>query len=209
MSRSPTIVEQRRLGRFALVCALAGAACGQAKSPTSKDGKGTAITSTALDGTALDPLSVAGDELRVLVFVSTHCPISNRYAPTLAELHASYDSRGVDFFLVYPDPADEPDAIRTHVAEFSLPGTPVRDPEHSLVAAAGARVTPEVAVFQSSDPERPRYHGRIDDRVQDFGKIRAQANERTLAQALDALIGGDSPPARETTAVGCYIKDLR
>lgn len=145
----------------------------------------------------------------MLIFVSTHCPISNRYAPSLAELHQSYDDKGVDFFLVYPDPADDADEIRTHIAEFSLPGTPLRDPQHSLVGLASAKVTPEAAVFAGPEPRRLLYHGRIDDRVQDFGKIRAEAKQRDLALTLDAVLRGDEAPAAQTTAVGCYIKDLR
>ena len=55
---------------------------------------------------AAAPLSAA-DPIRVLVFTTTDCPISNRYAPELERLHRDYGSRGVAFFLVYPDPAVE------------------------------------------------------------------------------------------------------
>lgn len=147
--------------------------------------------------------------MSVLVFVSTHCPISNRYAPTLRAIHDTYAKQDVAFFLVYPDPADDADAIRTHVSEFELPGTPVRDPAHQLVAASKARVTPEVAVFVAQGKRQElAYHGRIDDRAKDFGKVRPRASQQDLVATLDAVLAGEPVPTPETKAVGCYIVDL-
>jgi hypothetical protein len=163
-----------------------------------------------LRGRATDPLADSAASLTVLAFLSTHCPISNRYAPTLRAIHDDYAARGVAFYLVYPDPEDEPDAISTHVREHALAGSPIRDPGHRLVAASAVRVTPEVAVFRR-DGERQSlaYHGRIDDRVRDFGNIKAQAGQHDLVQTLDALLSGRPVPNAETPAVGCVIEDLR
>jgi hypothetical protein len=164
---------------------------------------------TGLDGRALDPLASPATPVSVLVFVSTHCPISNRYAPTLRSLHDTYAKHGVAFYLVYPDPADDADAIRSHLREFELPGTPVRDPAHQLVIAAQARVTPEAAVFVAHGKRQElAYHGRIDDRARDFGKVRPQASSHDLADTLDAVLSGSPAPKPETKAVGCYIVDL-
>lgn len=162
-----------------------------------------------LDGRALDPLASPEAMYTVLLFVTTECPISNRYAPTIRELYEQYRASGVALYLVYPDPEDDAASIRQHMSEFSLPGIPVRDPHHQLVAQAKATVTPEAAVFQAQGKRMQLvYHGRIDDRARDFGKIAPEASSRDLARSLDALIAGDPVPEPETKAVGCYIVDL-
>src|SRR5690348_9743395 len=88
---------------------------------------------TDLAGKPIDPLASAAPA-QVFVFVRTDCPISNRYAPELQRLAAEFADRGVKFWLVYPDAAESPAAIKNHIAEFRFPGTPVRDLRHTLVA---------------------------------------------------------------------------
>jgi hypothetical protein len=168
---------------------------------------------TGLDGRALDPLASPEAAVSVLVFISTHCPISNRYAPTLRSIHERYAERpvGTDvaFYLVYPDPADDAAAVEAHMREFALPGVAVRDPGHALVDAARARVTPEAAVFRAQGKlQELVYHGRIDDRARDFGKVRPEASHHDLVDTLDAVLAGRPVPQPETQAVGCYIVDL-
>ena len=44
-----------------------------------------------LDGRLVDPLALpAGTRAHVLVFTTTDCPISNRYAPEIQRLAAAY-----------------------------------------------------------------------------------------------------------------------
>ncbi len=59
--------------------------------------------------------------LTVLVFVSTDCPISNRYAPEITRLHAEFAAKGVRFRLVYPNPLDDEAAINTHIETYGYP----------------------------------------------------------------------------------------
>jgi hypothetical protein len=163
-----------------------------------------------LSGRVLDPLASAEAEVTVLVFLSTTCPISNRYAPTIRDLHGRYEARGVAFYLVYPDPGDSPAQVAEHVLAHGLPGLPVRDPGHQLVTRAHARVTPEAAVFGAVGKRVSlAYHGRIDDRVRDFGQIAPQATTHDLAQALDAVLAGRPVALPEAPAVGCFIEDLQ
>lgn len=165
------------------------------------------IHATTLDGKPFDPLA-ATTEPTVLVFVSTHCPISNRYAPTLHELAEAWRPRGIQMWLVYPDPADGPAEIEAHLRKFELPRQALRDPAHELVARAGVRVTPQAAVFDPPAPA-PRYVGRIDDRVVEFGKIRPEAKVPELANAVDAVARGQPAPSAGGKAIGCYISDLK
>lgn len=160
-----------------------------------------------LDGDPADPLAGAAPAT-VLLFVSTHCPISNRYVPSMRELAEAWRTRGVSAWLVYPDPDDDPAAIRAHQRELSLVLPTVRDPEHALVARASARVTPEAAVF-GPGVAAPAYHGRIDDRVAEYGKMRAEAAAHELRDAVDAVLRGEAPTPAGAPAIGCYISDLR
>lgn len=195
-----------------LVGAALVAACGDGDVPASdraavEDATVTIATGLGLDGTVVDPLATAAPAT-VLLFVSTHCPISNRYAPTMQALAEAARARGAAVWLVYPDLDDEPAAITRHQAEHALALPTVRDPEHRLVAKAGVRVTPEAAVFEPG-AAAPAYRGRIDDRVVEFGKLRAAAAAHELRDAVDAVLDGRTPAPAGAPAIGCYISDLR
>lgn len=187
--------------------ASASGAAADPASPAARFEDGPAAAVLGLDGAPVDPLA-ADAPATVLVFVSTHCPISNRYAPTLRALVEGWRARGVAAWLVYPDPDDDPAAIAAHQAEHALALPTVRDPEHRLVARAGVRVTPEAAVFEPG-AAAPAYRGRIDDRAVEFGKLRAAASAHELRDAVDAVLGGRTPAPAGGPAIGCYISDLR
>jgi AhpC/TSA family protein len=162
-----------------------------------------------LDGRPVAALP-AGTGPTVLVFTRTDCPISNRYAPELRRLGQRFTGHGVAFRLVYVDPAETPAAIREHARAYGLGLEVLRDPRHELVRLAGATVTPEAAVFVP-DGAGPRlvYRGRIDDRAVDFGRARPQPRTRDLADVLESLTTGHALTLRTTTAVGCFIPELR
>src|SRR5580698_613336 len=86
-------------------------------------------------------------DVQVFVFVRTDCPITNRYAPELRRIATEFQGRHVAFYLVYPDPDTNKRAIENHMAEFGFPGTPMRDPDHTLEKRAHATIAPEAAVF--------------------------------------------------------------
>ncbi|MCH7779324.1 MAG: redoxin domain-containing protein, partial [Acidobacteria bacterium] len=127
-----------------------------------------------LEGERVAPLSDASS-VTVLIFVRSDCPVSNRYAPEIQRIYGEYSARGVRFYLVYPDADESLAGIRRHQREYGIALEPLRDPNHQLVSAAGAKVTPEVGVFVG---DRLVYAGRIDDWYVDFGKARAQPTHR-------------------------------
>jgi hypothetical protein len=141
---------------------------------------------------------------KVLVFTTTDCPISNRYAPEIQRLAAKFEG-SARFVLVYPVPRDSPALIRNHVGKFSYSLDTLRDVDQKLVKQTGVTVTPEVAVMQG---DRVLYRGRIDDRYIEFGKDRVKPTRHDLEDALTAVIAGKPVAQRETQAVGCYLSDL-
>jgi hypothetical protein len=160
-----------------------------------------------LDGTLVDPFQApAGTRATVFLFVSTDCPISNRYAPDIHRLEDEFAKNGVAFSLVYPNPAEEAAAIREHVSAFSLPWRALRDPGHGLVKYAGVTITPEAAIYDASG--RLTYRGRIDDRYSAIGAERTVATRRDLRDAIAATLAGKPVAQRFTQAVGCFVADF-
>jgi len=159
-----------------------------------------------LGGSPKDPLKETPGKAVVLVFVRTDCPISNRYAPLLQEMSVKYGSEAA-FWLVFPDKNESPESIRSYLQEFNYKLPALRDTEHSLVKKSGAKVTPEVAVFNSK--RALVYHGRIDDLYREFGKARRAATTHELADAIEAASKGAAPPSAAAEGVGCFISDLK
>ena len=162
---------------------------------------------TALDlsGQAVDPLSQITNKAVVLIFVSSECPISNRYAPEIRRLHEKFSAQGIKFLLVYPNADDSTTAIRQHTNDYQFGCAPLRDPGHVLVKRAKATVTPEAAVFMPNG--RLAYHGRIDNRNVSFGKERPEATQHDLQDVLQAVLKGKPPSGLSTPAIGCYIAE--
>ena len=156
----------------------------------------------------IDPLQPrAGVKATVLLFTSSDCPISNRYAPEVQRLSGKFAPAGVSFWLVYPNPSDTRDVIREHVKTFAYAMGALRDPQHALVKRVEVTVTPEAVVIDGRG--RIVYRGRIDDRYVDISRQRPVATRHDLDEALTATIAG-KPVAQPTTqAVGCYIADFR
>jgi hypothetical protein len=145
--------------------------------------------------------------MTVLIFVSTDCPVSNRYAPEVRRLHDEFASRGFRFRLVYPNPLDTEAAISTHLEKYGYPPIAQHDREHTLVKAAGATITPEAAVFDARN--RLVYRGRIDDRFVQLGLERSVATQPDLRNALTAVLAGTRVSPSRTQAVGCFIADMK
>lgn len=159
------------------------------------------ITVRNLTGMACQPLQ-GPEAIKVFIFITPDCPISNSYAPEINRLTGEYSARGVTFYLVHVDDDVELEGIRDHAQHYGYRGGVVLDPEHQLVHALGATVTPEAVVVVA---DMVAYRGRIDDRYVDFGKQRASASQRDLRQALEAALAGRPVPNPRTKAIGCFI----
>jgi len=161
-----------------------------------------------IDGAPVDALA-AGNSVKatVFLFTSTDCPISNRYAPEVRRIVSAFGAKGVEFRLVYPNPAEQASAIREHMASFGYAGTiqAVRDPKLALAKFVKATVTPEAAVVVRG---RVVYLGRIDDRYVDLGLERPSASAHDLADALSDVLAGRPVAHARTQAVGCFIADF-
>jgi thiol-disulfide isomerase/thioredoxin len=158
-----------------------------------------------LNDRAVNPLEVSSGKVVVLIFVRRDCPISNRYAPTIQRLSSEHP-KNVQFYLVFPDPSDSANEIRTYLDNFRYSLPAVRDPRHVLVRLAHAQFTPEAAVLNRAGALV--YRGRIDDWYVSFGHARRSPTTQELRDAIAAALAGRRPFHEEVAGVGCYISDL-
>ena len=141
----------------------------------------------------------------VLFFVTTDCPISNRYAPEINRICRDYEKRGAAFFIIQVGKTLTEKSADNHKREFGFTCPVLIDRTHKLVKLCGAKVTPEAAIV--SPQGKLLYCGRIDDSYARWGQMRAQPGKRDLRVALDAVLAGQPVPVASTVAIGCYIED--
>ena len=147
------------------------------------------------------------DRATVLVFISTACPYSNRYAPEIQRIYKAFAAQGVRFWLVYPSRDDTPALVAKHLKEYGYPDIVQRDRNNPLVKSAKPTVTPEAFVFDGAGTIA--YHGRIDDRFVELMRERPTPTTHDLEQALTAVLAGKPVVPSSTQAVGCFIADMR
>jgi hypothetical protein len=186
----------------ASIIAAAAVACASSLTPNSHGGQSGALD---LSGVPIDPFKASPGKVVVLVFVRTDCPISNRYSPAIQRISAAR-ATDTSFWLIYPDKAESPNAIRKHQNDFGYTLPALRDVRHELVRLSHAQITPEAAVFDAH--RRLIYHGRIDNLYEDIGRARTAATTHELEDAIQAALNGKALPSDTAPAVGCYISDL-
>src|SRR5262249_56392664 len=71
-----------------------------------------------LEGKSVNPLADSSAKAVVFIFTRADCPISNRYAPEVRRLSASFAPEKVKFWLIYPDGDAPLDAHRQHITEY-------------------------------------------------------------------------------------------
>ena len=161
------------------------------------------MTARDIYGRSWSLLAPAAGQFDLLFFLSTDCPISNRYAPEIERMCREYGPRGVRCFAVYPD-AVEAGVVRRHRRDFGFPDTipAIIDRDHAMVRAVAPRVTPEAAIYA---PRGRLYRGRIDDLYVDVGRSRREPTRHDVRWALDAALAGRPVSMSETEAIGCAI----
>ena len=143
---------------------------------------------------------VSGNALTVVMFISTRCPVSNAYDVRMEDLEKAFGSRRVRFIGVNSNVNEPPAEIAAHAREHGFTFPVVRDERNRIADAYGAQHTPEIFVIDSQGIVR--YHGRIDENMDDAASVRSP----DLRNALDALLAGRPAPVASTKAFGCSIK---
>lgn len=169
--------------------------------------EGGPIRAQDVHGRWHEPLGKAARPATVLIFTTVDCPVANAFAPEIRRICEAYEHRRVAFFLVHVDPDLKAEAARRHAEEFGFKCPVLLDPRRQLVAAAGATMTPEAAVFDAAG--RLVYRGRINNLYEDHGVKRQQPTRHDLREALDAVLAGKPVRERSSKVVGCDIPPLK
>jgi peroxiredoxin len=140
----------------------------------------------------------------VVVFTCNHCPYALAWHDRILDAARDYSDRGVRFLQVNSNdseryPRDSYEAMRQRVAAEAWPTPYLHDETQSVARAFGARVTPDVFVFDSGG--RLRYRGAPDGDYHDPAQAAGW-----LRTALDAVLAGSEPEPAETEPLGCSIK---
>ncbi|MBI3472669.1 MAG: redoxin domain-containing protein, partial [Candidatus Solibacter usitatus] len=132
----------------------------------------------------------------VVIFMSTKCPVSNRYSQRMIELYKDYSAKGVQFVFVNANQNEPPEEIVEHSRAAGYPFPVYKDSGNVLADKFGAQFTPETFVIDKTGVLR--YHGRIDD-----AQTVARVQQHSLRLAIDAVLAGRPVDPAETRAFGC------
>jgi peroxiredoxin len=144
-----------------------------------------------------------GRKAVVLFFVTVDCPVANSYVPELNRIREAYAGQGVAVYGVQAETTVDDAAAARYAQEFRYSFPLLLDPRQTLVKLVNATVTPQAAVLTPDG--KVLYLGRVDNRVEDFGKTRYQATKFDLREALDAVLAGKAVPQATTKSIGCAI----
>jgi len=125
------------------------------------------------------------------------------YVPEMNRIQALYSAGGVRTYAVQADPTVATPAVIKYAHDYQYRFPLLLDPRQALVRLTGATVTPEAIVLA---PEgKVFYRGRIDNRVEDFGRQRTVATVPDLRNALDEVLAGKPVRVPFTRSIGCAI----
>lgn len=144
----------------------------------------------------------------IVTFTCNHCPYAVAYEDRIIELDKKYKSKGYPVIainpnnpLTYPEDNYENMKIRAQNKGFTFPY--LFEDGKKLYAQFGATKTPQIFVLQKTKKgNRVEYIGAIDNDIRNA----ADADQKFVEMAVDALLNGQEPPIRITKSIGCSIK---
>jgi len=207
-----TCAWMRAAATVGLLCsmALAVAAAAQAgeKSPagsaaTLDEDFPRATLPDAISGKDLALIDGRGEQATVLICMSTECPISDEFMPTIVEIAATYRERGVKFIGINPNGGQTLDEMASYARDAKVPFPFLKDAGGKVARTLLFSVTPEARVFDRSG--KLVYSGRIDDRYRRGGATDPNVS-RDLKKALDEVLADKPVSASKTKPVGCPLQ---
>ena len=138
----------------------------------------------------------------VLVMTSATCPVSKRYIPSLAKLEKELVANDIALLLVNPIASEKLDDIKAQFSDLAIAAPYVHDKDKSLTAVLQARTTTEVFLLDAT--RTLVYRGALDDQYGVHYNLDAPRH-RYLADAVTALLKGETPRIAATAAPGCEL----
>ncbi len=158
-----------------------------------------------VDGTERTIADVKKPAGTLVVFTCNHCPYAKMWETRIVELGNTYAEKGVGVIAINandPKVAEDDgfDVMQQRAKDRGMQFPYVVDATSNIARAFGATKTPEAFLFDKEG--KLVYHGAIDDNGQEPSKV----EKEYLKNALDAVLGGQDVPVKESKFIGCSIK---
>jgi peroxiredoxin len=148
----------------------------------------------------------AGKQALLVVFMCNHCPYVKHVAAGLAQLGKDYQAKGAAVVGIssndvtsHPDDSPAKMAAEAKARGYTFPY--LYDETQQVAKAYRAACTPDFYVFDGD--RKLVYRGQMDSSRPDSG---IPVTGQDLRAALDAVLAGKSPAAKQTPSIGCNIK---
>jgi peroxiredoxin len=164
------------------------------------------MTLTDYRGAAVSLGEFRDQQVVVLAFLGTECPLAKLAVAKLNILAREFDPRQVAILGINSNRQDSLADLAAQAKDQEIRFRLLKDSGNRLADAVGAERTPEVVVL---DQQRAvRYVGRIDDQ-DGIGFRRETAKRQDLKIAIEELLAGKKVSVATTEVEGCYIGKLR
>lgn len=144
----------------------------------------------------------------IVVFTCNHCPFSVKYEDRINQLNKKYAAKGFPVVAINPNdaaqyPSDDFDGMVKRAKEKGFTFPYLHDETQQIARNYGAVRTPHVFILQKEQGDYiVKYIGAIDDNADNA----AEAKEKYVENAVDALLAGKPVNPDFTKAIGCTIK---
>ena len=142
----------------------------------------------------------------VVVFLGTECPMAKLYAPRLAAIEKEFKKSQVAFVAIDSNQQDSIQELAAYAKRHGLAFPILKDVRNLVANHFGAIRTPEVFVLDKN--RVVRYWGRIDDQYgyeDGLGFQRPKPSRSDMVEAVNELLAGKDVSVPTTEALGCHI----
>jgi len=159
-----------------------------------------------IDGQMVSLSDLKGQPGLLVIFMCNHCPFVKHVAPELARLAMDYMPRGIAIVGINSNdtsahPEDSPEQMIHEAEQRGYPFPYLFDEDQAVAKAYHAACTPDFFLFDKE--QKLYYRGQLDPSRPKAGDV---ADGRDLRAALDSLLAGKPPPAKQIPSLGCNIK---
>lgn len=161
------------------------------------------FTLTGTDGRSYSLKSLAGKKGVFILFMCNHCPYVRARIGEVVELHKEFGNDIAFVGINSSDPEYPGEGLETSVAfakERGITFPYLMDYEGAVAKQYGATCTPDPFLFDGEN--KLVFHGRITDAFEPQEPV----NERTMRDAMQKLVRGETIEPWFNPSLGCSIK---
>jgi thiol-disulfide isomerase/thioredoxin len=159
-----------------------------------------------VSGSTVNLDTFSGRKGLLVMFICPHCPYVKHIEDGLAALSRDYAGSGLGIVAIssndvtqYPD--DSPDGLRAQATRLGFEFPYCYDESQAAAKAYQAACTPDFFLFDAG--RKLVYRGQFDDSRPSNA---IPVTGRDLRDAIDAVLAGREPAARQKPSIGCNIK---